>query len=102
MYGFLKHTHLTLILIAVVFFLLNFYWLQTNHKNALKPVFKKVLLHINLTIFLFGAGLVWLLQINPYDAAGFWVLEKAVAFAVYLMLVKTALNEKKPKKLQVH
>ncbi|PKG37423.1 SirB2 family protein [Psychromonas sp. Urea-02u-13] len=100
MYGFLKHTHLTLILIAVIFFIVNFYWLKTNHKNAQNPLFKKILLHTHLTIFVLGAGLIWLLQINPFETSGYWVLEKAIAFAVYIVMVKNALSENKPTKLQ--
>lgn len=100
MYGFLKHTHMTLILVAVILFIVNFYWLKTNHKNAQKPVFKKILLHTHLTIFVLGAGLVLFLQINPFETHGYWVLEKAIAFGVYLLMVKNALTENKPTKLQ--
>ncbi|WP_413702116.1 SirB2 family protein [Psychromonas sp. KJ10-10] len=101
MYGFLKHTHMTLILIAVVLFIVNFYWLKTGHKNAQKPVFKKILLHTHLTIFLLGAGLIGLLQINPFAESGYWVLEKVVAFVFYLIMVKSALTENKPTKMQL-
>ena len=101
MYGFLKHTHLTLILIALVLFVLNFYWLKTGHKNAQKPVFKKILLHTHLTILLFGALLIWFLQINPFAEHGYWVLEKAIAFGAYLLMVKSALTANKATKLQV-
>lgn len=101
MYGFLKHTHMTFILIAVVLFIVNFYWLKTGHKNAQKPVFKKILLHTHLTIFLLGAGLIALLQINPFAESGYWVLEKVIAFIFYLIMVKSALTENKPTKMQV-
>ncbi|GLS91215.1 hypothetical protein GCM10007916_22840 [Psychromonas marina] len=101
MYGFLKHTHLTLILIAVVLFIVNFYWLKTGHKNAQKAVFQKVLLHTHLTIVLLGAGLLWLLHINPFAEHGYWALEKIIAFGAYIAMVKSALNENKSTKLQV-
>lgn len=101
MYGFLKHTHLTLIIIALVLFVLNFYWLKTGHKNAQKPVFKKILLHTHLTILLLGACLAWFLQINPFSENGYWVLEKAIAFTAYIVMVKSALTENKAAKLQV-
>ena len=100
MYGILKHTHLTLILIAVVLFIVNFYWLRTNHKNAQKVVFKKILLHTHLTILLLGAGLIWFLEINPFSESGYWVLEKTIAFGLYLVMVKSALTENKATKLQ--
>lgn len=92
---------MTLILIAVVLFIVNFYWLKTDHKNAQKPVFKKILLHTHLTIFLLGAGLVWLLQINPFAETGYWLLEKLVAFVFYLIMVKSALSDNKPPKMQL-
>lgn len=101
MYGFLKHTHMTLILIALVLFVVNFYWLKTGHKNAQKPVFKKILLHTHLTILALGCGLVWFLQINPFESHGYWVLEKALAFGAYILMVKSALTENKATKLQV-
>jgi uncharacterized membrane protein SirB2 len=101
MYSILKYTHLTLILIAVVLFVINFYWLKTGHANAQKPVFKKMMMHTHLTILLLGAALMWLLNINPFAEYGYWVLEKIVAFAAYLLMVKNALNEEKTTKLQV-
>jgi uncharacterized membrane protein SirB2 len=101
MYGILKHTHMTLILVAVLLFIVNFYWLKTGHKNAQKPVFKKILTHIHLTILLLGAGLIWLLQINPFAETGYWLLEKVIAFVFYLIMVKSALTENKPSKMQL-
>jgi len=101
MYGFLKHTHLTLILIAVVLFIINFYWLKTGHKNAQKVIYQKILLHTHLTIILLGAGLLWLLNINPFAEHGYWALEKVIAFGAYIAMVKSALNENKSTKLQV-
>ena len=101
MYSILKYTHLTLILIAVVLFVINFYWLKTGHENAQKPIFKKMLLHTHLTILLLGVGLLGLLQLNPFTENGYWALEKIVAFAAYILMVKNALNEEKSTKLQV-
>jgi uncharacterized membrane protein SirB2 len=100
MYGILKHTHMTLILIAVVLFLVNFYWLKTSHKNAQRPIFKKMLMDTHLSIFVVGALLIWYLQINPFESNGYWVLEKAIAFGAYILMVKSALTENKPAKMQ--
>ena len=94
MYGFLKHTHLTLILIAIVLFVLCFYWIVTGHKNAQKVIFKKMLLHTHLTIALIGLGLMGVLQINPFESQNYWLIEKIGAFIGYLILVNVALNEK--------
>jgi uncharacterized membrane protein SirB2 len=100
MYGFLKHTHLTLVLIAVILFVLCFYWLESGHKNAQKAVFKKILLHTHLTIVLIGLGLIGVLHLNPFASQNFWLLEKLGAFIGYLILVQVALNEKTRKGMQ--
>jgi uncharacterized membrane protein SirB2 len=101
MYSFLKHTHLTLILIAVVLFILCFYWIVTGHKNAQKVIFKKMLLHTHLTIALLGLGLMGVLQINPFESQNYWLIEKIGAFIGYLILVSVALNEKTRKGMRV-
>jgi len=94
MYGFLKHTHLTFILIAIVLFILCFYWQATGHKNAQKVIFKKILMHTHLTILLLGLGLIGVLHINPFESQNYWLIEKIGAFVGYLILVGVALNEK--------
>jgi len=101
MYSFLKHTHLTLILIAVILFVVNFYWLKTGHKNAQKAVFTKAMTHTHIAIILLGCSLLWLLQLNPFAEYGYWVLEKILAFGAYIAMVKSALNPNKPTKLQM-
>lgn len=101
MYGFLKHAHLTLILIAVVLFIINFYWLKTGHKNAKKEMFQKALTHTHLTIIVLGVGLIWFLQIDPFSEYSYWLLEKIIAFGAYIMMVKIALNENKSTTIQV-
>lgn len=94
MYLLLKHTHMTLVLLAIVVFILCFFWLKTGHKNAQKVLFKKILLHTHLTIAALGLALMWLLHFNPFDTYNFWLLEKIFAFVVYLGMVQIALNEK--------
>ncbi|MFT7053353.1 MAG: putative membrane protein SirB2 [Psychromonas sp.] len=101
MYGFLKHTHLTLILIAIVLFVLCFYWRVTNHKNAQKVIFKKILLHTHLTIVFIGLGLMGVLHINPFESQNYWLVEKIGAFIGYLILVNVALNDKTRKGMRV-
>ena len=100
MYSILKNTHLTLILIAVVLFILSFYWMKSGHKNAQKPIFKKILLHTHLTIIVLGIALMGVLQINPFESSNFWLLEKIVAVVGYLILVSVALNQKTRKGMQ--
>lgn len=100
MYSFLKHTHFTFILLAVLLFMLSFYWQKTDHKNAQKVIFKKILLHTHLAILLLGLMLMWFLQINPFATYGFWLLEKIGAFAAYMVMVSVALDQSKSKGIQ--
>lgn len=100
MYSILKHSHLTFVLLAVVLFVVLFYWMKTDHINAQKSIFKKILKHIHFTILLLGALLMWLMQINPFSEPGFWLLEKIGAFGAYIMMVSVALNSNKSKGMQ--
>lgn len=101
MYHFLKHTHLTFILLAVALFIVSFYWLKTGHKNAQKVIFKKILLHTHLTILLLGLALIWIMQLNPFAAHGFWLLEKIAAFIAYIVMVSVALDASKRNGVQL-
>ncbi|MCG6201535.1 SirB2 family protein [Psychromonas antarctica] len=101
MYHFLKYTHLTFILLAVLLFVVSFFWLKTGHKNAQKVVFKKILLHTHFTILLLGLALVWMMHINPFESHGFWVLEKIGAFVAYSIMVIVALDKNKGKGVQL-
>lgn len=100
MYTVLKQSHLTLVLLAVVLFVVLFYWMKTDHINAQKSIFKKILKHTHLTILLLGALLMWQMQVNPFSETSFWVLEKIGAFGAYIMMVSIALNSDKSKGMQ--
>ncbi|MEH6453599.1 MAG: SirB2 family protein [Psychromonas sp.] len=100
MYSILKHTHLTLILIAVVLFVARFYWMKTGHVNDQKVIFKKIALHTNLTIFVLGLALLGYLQINPFASANYWALEKMLGLVAFMVMMHTALNKKKIKSIQ--
>ena len=101
MYSFLKHTHLTLILLAVLLFVISFYWLKSGHINAQKVIFKKILLHTHLSILLLGLLLIWVLEINPFAQYGLWLSEKLGAFVAYMVMVSVALDPSKRKGMQV-
>lgn len=85
---------MTFILIAVILFILRFYWLKRGSANANKVVFKKIHLHSNLTVILLGCILMGYLQINPFNENSFWLLEKLIAFGAYFMMVQVSLSEK--------
>ncbi|TEW55986.1 hypothetical protein E2R68_02525 [Psychromonas sp. RZ22] len=94
MYSILKHAHMTFILIAVILFIVRFYWLKTNNANSQKVVFKKIQLHSTFTIIALGLGLMGYLHLNPFATGNAWLLEKLIAFAAYFIMVQVALNEK--------
>ncbi|WP_299663189.1 SirB2 family protein [uncultured Psychromonas sp.] len=100
MYSILKHTHMTFILLAIVIFILRFFWLKSGHENAQKAVYKKIHLHTHLTIIVLGLALMGLLHFNPFVESGYWLLEKLIAFVAYFAMVQVALNEKTKKHIQ--
>lgn len=100
MYSILKHTHLTFILLAIIMFILRFYWLKSGHENAKKPVYKKIHLHSNVTIIALGIALMSLLHFNPFVENGYWLLEKLIAFVAYFIMVQVSLNEQTKSHIQ--
>lgn len=99
-YNILKHAHLLFVAVAVVMFILRFYWLKTGHSHFQKPVFKKIHLHSHYAIILLGAILMVYLGFNPVAESGYWLLEKILAFVAYLVMVSSALNIEKRKHIQ--
>lgn len=100
MYSILKQTHMTFVLLAIIIFVMRFYWLKTGHVNAQKPLFKKIHLHTHLTIIVLGIVLMGLVQWNPFAQGGYWLLEKLIAFVAYFAMVQVALNEQTKKHIQ--
>jgi uncharacterized membrane protein SirB2 len=100
MYSILKHTHMTFIVLAIIIFILRFYWLKTDHINAQKPLFKKIHTHTHLAIILLGIALMGLAQWNPFALGGYWLGEKLVAFVAYFAMVQVALNPQTRKPIQ--
>jgi uncharacterized membrane protein SirB2 len=43
---------------------------------------------------LLGVVMAAFLQVNPFAESGYWLLEKILAFVVYLVMVHISLNEK--------
>lgn len=100
MYSILKHTHLTFILLAVIMFILRFYWLKSGHKNAQKAVYKKIHIHSNVVIVVLGVSLMGLLHFNPFVAGGYWLLEKLIAFIAYFVMIQVSLKEETKSHIQ--
>jgi uncharacterized membrane protein SirB2 len=100
MYSFLKYTHLTFVLLAVLLLIARFYWMKTGHKNDQKIIFKKISLHTHLTIILLGVILMVYLQINPFVSHNYWAMEKMLGFVAFIVMVNVALNKEKMKSIQ--
>lgn len=100
MYSILKHAHLTFILLAVVMFILRFYWLKSGNKNSQKAIYKKIHIHSNVIIIVLGIALIGLLHFNPLSTSGYWLLEKLIAFVAYFVMVQVSLNEKTKSHIQ--
>lgn len=81
-------------------FVVRFYGLKTSNVRLQKPLFSKIHLHSHYAILLSGAILMFYMGFNPLSEHGYWLLEKILAFAAYLLLVSSALNSKKRKPIQ--
>jgi len=92
MYSILKHTHLTFILLAIIMYVLRFYWLKTNHKFAQNVRVKKIHIHANVAVVVLGFALMGLLHFNPFTLGGYWLLEKLIAFVIYFAMVQVSLK----------
>jgi len=92
MYSILKHTHMSFILLAIILYILRFYWLKSGHVNSQKPLFKKIHTHTHLTIVVLGIALMALVHWNPFSLGGYWLLEKIIAFVAYFTMVQVSLN----------
>lgn len=100
MYSFLKYAHVALVIFAVSVFTVCFLWQKMGHRNATKPLYKKMMVHSYAAIFLIGVILTLFLQINPFVNEGFWLIEKAAAFVAYIVMVSVALDKSKRKGMQ--
>jgi len=91
---------MTFILLAIIVFVLRFYWLKSGHQNAQKPLFKKIHLHTHLAIMLLGVVLMLMVPWNPFALGGYWLSEKLIAFVAYFIMVQVSLNEQTKSHIQ--
>ncbi len=68
---------------------------MSEHRRLVKIVW-----HSQLAVLVLGLGLMGYLHFNPFVSSGYWLLEKGLAFIAYLVMIATALNQKKGKKMQ--
>ncbi|BEE02399.1 invasion protein [Aeromonas dhakensis] len=92
MYFAIKHLHLLLIGLAVLMFMLRFYWLQTGSSRAASARTLKVSGWLNGLMVLSGVLLCMVLDLNPLNNATPWLSEKLTAILVVAFLAMMALR----------
>ncbi|HDZ8966695.1 TPA: SirB2 family protein [Aeromonas dhakensis] len=92
MYFAIKHLHLLLIGLAVLMFILRFYWLQTGSSRAASARTLKMSGWLNGLVVLSGVLLCMVLDLNPLNNATPWLSEKLTAILVVAFLAMMALR----------
>ncbi|MBO0406213.1 SirB2 family protein [Aeromonas hydrophila] len=92
MYFAIKHLHLLLIGLAVLMFMLRFYWLQTGSSHAASARTLRLSGWLNGLVVLSGVLLCMVLDLNPLNNATPWLSEKLTAILVVAFLAMMALR----------
>ncbi|HDU8490750.1 TPA: SirB2 family protein [Aeromonas hydrophila] len=92
MYFAIKHLHLLLIGLAVLMFMLRFYWLQTGSSRAASARTLRLSGWLNGLVVLSGVLLCMVLDLNPFNNATPWLSEKLTAILVVAFLAMMALR----------
>ncbi|HDC4323308.1 SirB2 family protein [Aeromonas hydrophila] len=92
MYFAIKHLHLLLIGLAVLMFMLRFYWLQTGSNRAASASTLRLSGWLNGLVVLSGVLLCMVLDLNPLNNATPWLSEKLTAILVVAFLAMMALR----------
>ena len=95
-----KHTHLLMVSIAVFLFIFSFVRLKMNLNAGITPLLSKLLTVSHIAILLLGVTLVIKMQFNLLQIESYWLLEKIIAFGVYVAMVKMALKASVDSKIQ--
>ncbi|HEA3132763.1 TPA: SirB2 family protein [Aeromonas hydrophila] len=92
MYFAIKHLHLLLIGLALLMFMLRFYWLQTGSSRAASARTLRLSGWLNGLVVLSGVLLCMVLDLNPLNNATPWLSEKLTAILVVAFLAMMALR----------
>ncbi|HCT5133765.1 TPA: SirB2 family protein [Aeromonas hydrophila] len=92
MYFAIKHLHLLLIGLAVLMFMLRFYWLQTGSSRAASARTLRLSGWLNGLVVLSGVLLCMVLDLNPLNNATPWLSEKLTTILVVAFLAMMALR----------
>lgn len=95
----LKHLHMTLALLSILFFSLRFFWLLKGSEQLQKK-WVKVLPHIIDTfLLLLGIGLMMALSLYPAEQP--WLAEKIIGLVAYILTGYYTLKLARNKIMQV-
>ncbi|EHK5437276.1 SirB2 family protein [Aeromonas hydrophila] len=92
MYFAIKHLHLLLIGLAVLMFMLRFYWLHTGSSRAASARTLRLSGWLNGLVVLSGVLLCMVLDLDPLNNATPWLSEKLTAILVVAFLAMMALR----------
>ena len=92
MYMMIKHTHLTIIVLTLLFFLINFA-LTMKGSDKVNNKLLKIGPHILYTLFIVTA--IYLVVVNPlqlYPFVNGWASSKLAGFVIYVLSITLALK----------
>ena len=90
-----KHAHMTLALISFVGFIVRSFW-AAQGSDLLQKKWVKISPHIIDTILLLSAiGLMVLIKVYPFTAAGAWLTAKLIALIAYIVFATFTLKKSK-------
>ena len=93
MYMIVKHTHLTIITLTFIFFMINFV-LMMRGSDKVNNKLLKIGPHILYTLFIFTV--IYLVTVNPsinlYPFVNGWVPSKLAGFVIYVLSITLALK----------
>ena len=93
MYTIVKHTHLTIIALTFIFFIINFVLMMKASQMANNKLLK-IGPHILYTFFILTA--IYMLSVNPvinlYPIVNGWVPSKLAGFAIYVLSITFTLK----------
>lgn len=89
-YQFLKHLHISCVVISFCLFLLRFYW-SLKRNDLLQQKWVRIAPHMIDTLLLSCAlGMLWIAELNPFTH--FWLFGKILALMGYIVFGYVAIH----------
>ena len=96
----ITYIHVLMISIAVLLFIFSFVRLKMNLNVGITPLLTKLLTISHIVILLLGVALVVKMHFHLLEIQSYWLLEKIVAFGIYIAMVKMTLKPTTDSKIQ--